>query len=74
MKSLAACAVGTIAEDLALLTELLGESYTSSYKTSSLKVRRRYRKLLVALEAERGRREHTPAFAVETRPAVRSNR
>ena len=49
---------GTLGE-LEHLTALLGESYASSYKASSLKVRRRYRKLLVALEAACRHRTHT---------------
>lgn len=35
--------------DLGVLITLLSESYTASYRGSSLKVRRRYRKLITAL-------------------------
>lgn len=35
--------------DLTVLITLLSESYTASYRDSSLKVRRRYRKLITAL-------------------------
>jgi hypothetical protein len=35
--------------ELSALIALLSESYTASYRGSSLKVRRRYRKLIVAL-------------------------
>ena len=51
------------AENLELLCDMLHESYTASYKSSSLKVRRRYRVLLVALEAERQQRELASAFS-----------
>ena len=36
--------------DLAALTSLLAESYALTHRGSSLKVRRRYRKLISALE------------------------
>ncbi len=45
--------VGREALDYAALIALLSESYAESYRDSSLKVRRRYRKLIVALEKAR---------------------
>lgn len=61
-------------ETLELLGDMLYESYTTSYKTSSLKVRRRYRVLLAALEAERQQRELASAFAARKPSAFRFDR
>ena len=62
------------AENLERLSEMLHESYTASYKSSSLKVRRRYRLLLVALEAELQQRELASAFAARKPSAFRFDR
>lgn len=40
--------------DLATLIQLVSESYRDSYGISSLKVRRRYRKLIAALTQAKG--------------------
>lgn len=40
--------------DLGALITLLSESYTASYRNSSLKIRRRYRKLIAALAQAKG--------------------
>jgi hypothetical protein len=61
-------------ETLELLGDMLYESYTTSYKTSSLKVRRRYRVLLAAPEAERQQRELASAFASEKPSTFRFDR
>lgn len=50
-------------DELEELGTMLQESYAASYRGSSLKVRRRYRKMLLALEAEAKRRDHAPALA-----------
>ncbi len=61
-------------EQLELLSAMLAESYAASYKDSSLKVRRRFRRLLSGLEAERAQRELSPALALKARPSVGLNR
>ena len=48
--------------DLETLITLLSESYTASYRGSSLKVRRRYRRLIVALTKAQAEREVMAEF------------
>ena len=53
MKRVAERTEGTV--DLATLITIVSQAYTASYRGSSLKVRRRYRRLITALEKARAK-------------------
>ena len=60
--------------DLETLIALLSESYVASYRGSSLKVRRRYRRLIVALTKAQAEREVMAEFGRKrTYPLSRRN-
>lgn len=52
--------------DLSMLINLLSDAYTASYRGSSLKVRRRYRRLIVALQKRRAQELQSAGNATES--------